>query len=146
MLAEATELDTILAIQNRLTEVRYELQSYESQMRIYDNEIDYSTVYLDVYEVERETSKDEGSFGTRLKERLSDNLYSLGNNLEGVALFFLGGLPYWMLLALIAAIVILIVKKVKKRREAEMMLKKSLESSEMQKEITKEIPKDDMDE
>lgn len=146
MLAEATELDTILAIQNRLTEVRYELQSYESQMRIYDNEIDYSTVYLDVYEVERETSKDEGSFGTRLKERLSDNLYSLGNNLEGVALFFLGGLPYWMLLALIAAIVILIVKKVKKRREAEMMLKKTLKSSEMQKEITKEIPKDDMDE
>lgn len=125
MLAEASELDTILAIQSRLTEVRYELQSYESQMRSFDNNIEYSTIYLDVYEVERESSKDEGGFGDRLKERLSDNFYNMGNGLEGLALFVLGGLPYWILLAVIAALVILVIKRIIKRKKMKQILKQT---------------------
>lgn len=125
MLEAEGDLDTILRIQSRLTEVRYELQSYESQMRVYDNQIDYSTVYLDVYEVERETSKDEGGFGTRLMERLSDNFYGLGRGLEGFALFLLGGIPYWILLAVIVTVVVFAVKKIRGRKSTKQVLKET---------------------
>ena len=37
---------------NRLSEVRYQLESIESQLRTFDNRIDYSTVYLYIDEVE----------------------------------------------------------------------------------------------
>ena len=48
LLETAESLDDILTIESRLTEVQYELDSKESQLRTYDNQIDYSTVYLDL--------------------------------------------------------------------------------------------------
>lgn len=123
MLTEEGDLDTILRIQSRLTEVRYELQSYESQMRVFDNNIDYSTVYLNVHEVERTTSKDEGGFGIRLKERLSDNLFDVTESLVNFALFLLGGIPYWILLAVIVSVVVFVVKHTRKRRTAKRTMK-----------------------
>lgn len=114
MLEQAGDLDTLLAIQSRLTEVRYQLESYESQLRVYNNDIEYSTVSLDIYEVERETVVEDDSFGSQLKERLSSNFYDLGQLLEGLALFLIGGIPFWILLAVIAVIVILVVKMVRR--------------------------------
>lgn len=143
MLSEEGDLDTILRIQSRLTEVRYELQSYESQMRVYDNNIEYSTVYLDVYEVERTTAKDEGGFGNRLMERLSNNFFDMGNGLENFALFLLGGIPYWILLAVIVGIIVFIVKRIRGRKNMKQLLKEtnadySLEEVKDQKEEEKQ--------
>lgn len=115
MLDQAGDLDTLLAIQSRLTEVRYQLESYESQLRVYDNDIDYSTVNMDIFEVERETKVEDDSFGSRLKERLSANFYGLGQSLESFAIFMIGGIPYWIMLALAAVVVILIIKLIRRR-------------------------------
>lgn len=89
MLEKAEKLEEIIAIQNRLTEVRYQLESCESQIRTYDNAIEYSRVSLYLTEVERETQVSD-SFGARLKERFSDSLYGLKNGLSETALFLLG--------------------------------------------------------
>lgn len=115
MLDQAGDLDTLLAIQSRLTEVRYQLESYESQLRVYDNDIDYSTVNMDIYEVERETKVADDSFGSKLKERLSANFYGLGQSLESFAIFLIGGIPYWIMLALAIVVIILIVKLIRGR-------------------------------
>lgn len=115
MLDQAGDLDTLLAIQSRLTEVRYQLESYESQLRVYDNDIDYSTVNVDIYEVERETKVVDDSFGSRLKERLSANFYGLGQSLESFAIFVIGGIPYWIILALAVIVVVLIIKLIRRR-------------------------------
>ena len=58
LLETAESLDDILTIESRLTEVQYELDSKESQLRTYDNQIDYSTVYLDINEVVRYTPQE----------------------------------------------------------------------------------------
>ena len=39
MLEHADTVEAIITIQSRLTDVRYELESYESQLRVYDNRI-----------------------------------------------------------------------------------------------------------
>lgn len=62
MLEQADTIETILAIQNQLTQVRYQLESYESQKRTYDNDINYSAVYVYVQEVERE-SRNTDTYG-----------------------------------------------------------------------------------
>lgn len=51
LLAMAENLDDILAIEDRLSNVRYQIDSYESQLRTMDNRIDYSLVRLEVCEV-----------------------------------------------------------------------------------------------
>lgn len=118
MLDQAGDLDTLLAIQSRLTEVRYQLESYQSQLRVYNNDIEYSTVSVNVREVERETKVEDNSFGSQLKERLSSNFYGLGQGLKSAALFLLGGIPYWIVLAVVIAAVVLIVKRIRRRSAA----------------------------
>ena len=51
LLDQATELDQILALESKLSDLRYQINSYETQLRTYDNLVDYSTVYLNVNEV-----------------------------------------------------------------------------------------------
>ena len=63
LLEKAETVENIIAIQSRLSEVRYEIESYESRLRTYDDQIDYSTVYLNVSEVERETQVKEETPG-----------------------------------------------------------------------------------
>lgn len=115
ILEKAEDLETIFAVQEQLTEVRYQLESYESKLRVYDNEVEYSIVTLSVREVERETTVSK-SFSDQLKERFLGSLYGLQDGFYSLALFVLGGIPYWILLAVIAVILLLIVRKIKKSR------------------------------
>ena len=70
LLETAESLDDILTIESRLTEVQYELDSKESQLRTYDNQIDYSTVYLDIDEVVRYTPQDRRAPGRESAQAL----------------------------------------------------------------------------
>ena len=77
LLETAESLDDILTIESRLTEVQYELDSKESQLRTYDNQIDYSTVYLDINEVVRYTPQEQKGTWERISTGFRENLYSV---------------------------------------------------------------------
>ena len=118
MLEQADTIETILAIQNQLTQVRYQLESYESQKRTYDNDINYSTVYVYVQEVERE-SRNTDTYGGELLEKLSGNFQGILTGLRSFSLWFLGAMPYWILLGLLLVISWAVYRKVmKKKRKA----------------------------
>ena len=51
LMAQAEDVDAVIAIEARLSEVRLQLDSLSSQLRTYDNLVDYSTVNIDLYEV-----------------------------------------------------------------------------------------------
>ena len=57
MMEQAGDLETLLAIQNQLTEVQYQIESYTAQQRTYDDLISYSTVDVTVEEVKQITEK-----------------------------------------------------------------------------------------
>ena len=48
MMEQAGDLETLLAIQNQLTEVQYQIESYTAPQRTYDDLISYSTVDVTV--------------------------------------------------------------------------------------------------
>lgn len=114
MLENAESMEDILAIQTQLTQVRYEIESYESQLRIYDNQVDYGTVYLNINEVVRETAASGTTFGERIKVRFQENLYRIGTGFTNFAVGFLGAVPVLLILAAVVVIVILTIKKGKK--------------------------------
>ncbi len=114
LLGEADNLESIIALEERLTEVRYELENFESQLRTMDNQVDYSTVTLNISEVERYTPPVEKSAWNRMSTGFAESMYNVGNGLQNFAIGFVIALPYLLifaiLIAIVAGIVILIVK------------------------------------
>lgn len=109
-LDEAETLEEIITIESRLTEVQYQIESMESQLRTYDNQIDYSTVYLDVEEVVRYTPQEPEGTWEQIKTGFMENLYSVG---DGLRSFFIGliiSIPNLVVFFAVIGILFLIVK------------------------------------
>lgn len=112
LLEKAEDIDTVLAIQNQLTEVRYELQSYESQLKVMENQVTYSTFYVNIYEVQRVTVPEESSFITKLQERFVNSLDALGEGFQSFLLFVLGDFPILLAAAIAIVVIVLVVRKI----------------------------------
>ena len=117
LLEKADSIDTTLAIQNQLTEVRYQLESYSSRLKVMQNQVDYSTLELSAYEVTRVTATEKDTFLTRLKDRFVGSLTALGNGCENVVLFILGELPILAVLGVLLVGIVLLVRRVRKNRK-----------------------------
>lgn len=116
-LEEAETIEDIIAIEGRLTEVQYQLESMESQLRTYDNQIDYSTVYLNIEEVVRYTPQEQKGTWAKIKTGFAQNLYDVGN---GIRNFFVGliiSLPKLAVLAGVIGILALIAKGLVRRKK-----------------------------
>ncbi|MCR5388404.1 MAG: DUF4349 domain-containing protein [Lachnospiraceae bacterium] len=116
LMEKAETVEDLITIEDKLADVRYQLESMESQLRTYDNQIDYSTIYLDIREVTRTTAKPETTI-ERMTSGFSDSLYGVG---IGIRDFFVGiviYLPYIVLWAVIICVVILIIRKIRKGRK-----------------------------
>ncbi|MBS6398010.1 MAG: DUF4349 domain-containing protein [Clostridiales bacterium] len=111
LLEQAESLEDLLTIESRLSEVRYELENYGSQLRLLDNQIDYSTVHVTVTEVERITETKERTFFQEISDRFNDSLYVVGRGLRGFVVGFLGSLPILMVWAVVIGAVVLILRK-----------------------------------
>ncbi len=117
LLSQAENMEDLLVIESKLSDVRYELENYGSQLRMLDNQIDYSTVNVDVDEVERVTDTGEKSFFGEIKDRFGNSLYTVGRDIRGFIIVVLGSLPILIVWAVIIVIVVLAVKKIRKRRK-----------------------------
>ena len=111
LLEKAEKLSDVITLQNELTDVRYQIESYESQLRTYDNQVRYSTVHLTLEEVERErTVQEKKSFLQEIRSGLSDNLYEIGQVLRSVAIWFIVSLPYFALVGVIVAVIVFVIR------------------------------------
>lgn len=117
LLEKAETVEDIITIESRLSEVRYELESYTSQLRTYDNQIDYSTVNLSIHEVDREVKAEPKGFWEEVKEQFEGSLYELGQGIRGFTIWFLGSLPYLICIVLAAGIVLWGTRKIRRRRK-----------------------------
>lgn len=120
LMEQAETVEDIIAIEGRLSEVRYQLESMESQLRTYDNKIDYSTVYLSIDEVEQYTPTDQTSVGQRISSGFMESMRGVGRGISNFAIWFVIHLPYIVVWAVIVVVIVLIIraicKKIAKRR------------------------------
>lgn len=93
LLSIAETVDDILAIEDRLSWVRYEIESYERQLRSYDNQIEYSVVTLSVEEVVTYAEPEPEGFFERCWSALQDNLAWLSSFSQDSAVWLFGHLP-----------------------------------------------------
>ncbi|MCQ2501169.1 MAG: DUF4349 domain-containing protein, partial [Lachnospiraceae bacterium] len=110
MLSKAEDVDTVLIIQNELTNIRYQLESYESQMKVMDNQIDYSTVSINIREVKVPTAQEQEGFFSRLKKTFTNSIRNLGTDIEDFLIFFLGNIVGIVLFIAIAIGVLFLIR------------------------------------
>lgn len=116
LLEKAESLEDVLSIQERLSEVNYQIETYTAQMRVLENRIGYSTVTLNIDEVERVT-EEKPTLGSRIKNTFLDNLDDLVEGLGDFVVNFIGGLPIILPVAAVIVAAILILKKIIKKRK-----------------------------
>jgi hypothetical protein len=123
MLSKAETVEDMIKLEERISNVRYQIESLSSTLRNWQNEVDYSTVTINLYEVEELTELEPDPEPEPLTywEETGEGLTSV---LSGIAVFFrelfkyiIILLPVLVVLAVVAAIVIIIFKLNKKRRK-----------------------------
>ena len=115
LLSKAENMTEILQIEERLTKVRTELEEVTSQLRVYDNQVDYGTIYLTLHEVREYTEEDPEGFWARVGNGLTESIESIGDGVVEILIWLIVASPYLALLALTVGAVVLIVKRRKKK-------------------------------
>lgn len=129
LLENATKMEDIIAIQSQLTQVRYEIESKESQMRTFDNQVNYSTVRIDFTEVERETATETKSFSNQIKAKFSDNVYAIKEGFKNFLIALISSLPFIVLWGIIIAVLVVLGKRIYKKRYKHIKNKEKLEEN-----------------
>lgn len=117
LLEKAESVDAVIALEARLSEVRYQLESIESQLRTLDNQIVYSTVYLSIQEVQVLTSTDPDTIPVRIQKGLSRSFNTLKISSVDFLVWFISSLPILAVFAVLVFIAVIILKKPLKRRK-----------------------------
>ncbi len=116
LLGQADNLTEILEIESRLTDVRYELESYASQLRLYDNQVDYATVHLTITEVTEYTPVEEQTLWQRISTGFVSNLKKAGEGLVDVLVWLLVNLPFLLIIGGIGVGIWLVVRWYQKKK------------------------------
>lgn len=114
LLAAAETLEDIIKIQDRLTDVIYEIESYQSQLRTYDNLIDFTTITIYISEVEKVSVVEEQTVWQEIGTKLSNNFSDIGDGAVAIFVFLVSNIPYLAILGVVAGVAIMIGKKIKK--------------------------------
>lgn len=111
LLLQAEDIETIIAIESRITDVRYELESYESRLRTMDNKVDYSTVTIYVREVERYTPVEEvkQTVWQRIAVGFTENLLDAKELVIDFIVGFIISIPILVVLAVFVAVPVVII-------------------------------------
>lgn len=111
LLEQADTLENIIELENRLTDVRYEIESYESRLRMMNNQVVYSTVNLSVQEVKEYTPEpvEEKTFGQRLSEGFLESCENAWELIQDFIIGFISFLPTLIVLLIILFVIFIIV-------------------------------------
>ncbi len=116
LLAKAKNVEDMISIRQRLTEVIYEIESYQSTLRTYDNLVDFTTVTVNVYEVKKTTIVEEQGTWEKIGTNLKNNFEDVGEGLVAFFVFLVSAIPYLIVIAVIVVVVIVICKAVYRRK------------------------------
>lgn len=121
LLENAETMEDLLTIEERLTDVRWELENYASQLRVLDNQVNYSTVYLNIWEVDEPTVVVERTVWQKIGDGFTRNAGRMWDGLVNFFIWILTVIPYLLPIALIGGVVVLVMKlgkKLKAKKQA----------------------------
>lgn len=127
LLESAETVEEIIIIEGRLSEVKYQLESMKSQLRTFDNKIEYSTVHIYIDEVEDLTPVIEQTTGERIAEGFAKNVENIKEGIQEFFIELIINIPYIIVWAIIIAVIgtiVFVVIKIADKRSARLRAEK----------------------
>ena len=118
LLSKAENMSDLLEIEARLTDVRYELESVTSRLRVLANQVDYATVRLYISQVKVYTETEELTVWQRIGSGFKENLRDMGENLTDFFVWLVTYSPQLLFWAVVIAIAVTVLKKKIAKRKA----------------------------
>lgn len=120
LLAMAETMDDLLTIESRLTDVRTELEQVASTLKVYDNQVDYATVYFSISQVKEYTETEEPeSVWERIGSGFVNSVKGIWNGVVELFIFLVACSPYLILIGAVVTGVILVIRKKGKKKTSE---------------------------
>lgn len=138
LLEKADKIEDIIALEERLATVRYQLEQNASIIRTYDNLVEYATITLSINEVIRITPPEPKSDWDRMTTGFKNTLVDIRDGFVEFFIWFVINLPYLLFWGVIVGGAIFIFLKKSKG-----LGNKKRSQSEKLKEDVKEEPKED---
>lgn len=114
MLQEQGSLEEVLQIRTRLSEVISEREIYENENQNYDEQIEFSSVYLSIQQTDRASDRDVSGFWNRFVNALGDSFYSFIRVMQQLVINLVYLFPYLVILMIVVAIVYFIWRRLRK--------------------------------
>jgi hypothetical protein len=115
LLEKTGKLEDIISLEDRLSDVRYELEKYASTLRTYDNLVEYSTLTLTVNEVVRITPVEGKNALDRMGAGLKNSIYNIRDGFVGFIVWLVVNGPYLIIWGVILVILARIGVKMNRR-------------------------------
>ena len=107
----------MLELESRLSDVRYQIESYEATLRSYDSRVSYSTLHITLQEVVEYSIINDPpqTLGQRLSDGFKDSMRMVKNSAENALVWLVTYLPLVLLWAVILAVVVWLVLRLVRR-------------------------------
>lgn len=152
LIKKADRVEDMVNIENRLSDVRYNIQSIEKRIANMDKTVDYSTIYLNISEVviltkPKDVTPTKDTIMAAFKKNLEDTKLFIKNT--GVYIFtHLPAIAFIFVVALVVLIILIIIVNVsdsaarsKEIREAKIEEKKRIKEEKRQEKLLAEEKK-----
>ncbi len=119
LLDSATTMSDIIELEKELNNTIYEKESLTSSLLNLDDSIDYSTVHINIMEVERYSNvenKDTG-LSTRISNAFKDSLHFFTGSLEDILIFMIYAMPFLIIFIILIFIIRKLLKKYNKNNK-----------------------------
>lgn len=117
ILAQAETVEDMISVESRLSEIRYEKEYLTSQLTNWDNQVSYSTISLNIQEVEilTPTPVEELTYWQEVLQALKGTISFMYSAARGLLKFFIAALPLLLPIALVVVIIVVIHRRSKKK-------------------------------
>lgn len=122
MLEKAETVEDMLYIEDRLSSVRYNIESLTGNLNNWDSKLSYSTLSLSVQEVKKLTEETPliRTFGQEIVEGVEDSCRWLVEAVQDIVIFIASAIPVLILpAAAVVGIVLLVRAKIRKKRKSQ---------------------------
>ena len=146
LMEKAETIDQLIALESRLTDIRYQLESYNSEILDYDNRINFSTIYLELQEsIDGKLNNTKAyTFSDKVRDGFYRNLFGIQLFFSGIAVFTLVYIPQLFAVLLVILALVLLNKrlnaKAKVQKEKESKTLKSEEPLKAENSVKTEKP------
>lgn len=123
LMEKATKLEDIITLENEITDIEYQLNSYKSNLKLYDNQVDYATIDIDIYEVTEISVTEEDTYWQKIGKGFISGLSAVGTFFKGLFYVLVVCAPALAVIAIVVVIIVIVIKKIIKKSQKKARLK-----------------------